>query len=325
MKRVMLSLLLCLSVLAGTGQEARRFRFLSWNVENLFDTLHDEGHDDLAFLPDGEYGWDSSRYWRKQGNLARIILDACGLQPVDIVGLYEVENDSVIRDLTRRTRMASLGYEYVVTESEDLRGVDVALLYQPATFRLLSATPHRVPHDAESERPTRDILHCSGVLPLGDTLDVVLVHFPSRRGGVKASEPYRLRAATVVRHIIDSLNVVRQQPSVVVMGDCNDEPRDKSVRLMAGDNLQIMTSDPDHPKDIFGTYYYQHAWSQIDNMLVSRHAIERYAIGRCQIFAPEHLIEYDAEGFPLPRRTYRGPSYHGGISDHLPLLLDLWY
>ena len=325
MKRVMLSLLLCLCVLVGASQEARRFRFLSWNVENLFDTLHDEGHDDQQFLPDGEYRWDSHRYWRKQGNLARIILEACELQPVDIVGLYEVENDSVVHDLIRRTRLAHLGYDYVMTESRDLRGVDVALLYQPATFRLLSATPHRITYNAEQERPTRDILHCSGVMPRGDTLDVVLVHFPSRRGGVKASEPYRLRAATIVRHIIDSLHAVRRQPSVVVMGDCNDEPRNKSIRLMAGDDMKVMTSNPAHPKNIFGTYYYQHAWSQIDNMLVSAGAVTRYKIDSCAIFAPKPLLEYDADGFPFPCRTYRGPSYHGGISDHLPLILDLWY
>lgn len=325
MKRIVLSLLLCLCVFAGASQEARRFRFLSWNVENLFDTLHDEGRDDLEFLPDGEYCWDSYRYWRKQGKLARTLLEACGLQPVDVVGLYEVENDSVIRDLTRRTRLAHLGYEYVVTQSRDLRGVDVALLYHPATFRLLSAAPHRVPHDAERERPTRDILHCSGVMPRGDTLDVILVHFPSRRGGVKASEPYRLRAATVVRGLIDSLHAVRRQPSIVVMGDCNDEPRNKSIRLMAGDDLQIMTSNPQHPKDILGTYYFQRAWSQIDNILVSHDAVRRYGVGPCSIFAPAHLIEYDADGFPFPFRTYRGPSYHGGVSDHLPLILDLWY
>lgn len=298
---------------------------MSWNVENLFDTIHDAGCDDWQFLPDGELHWDSSRYWRKQGSIARTIFEACGLQPVDIVGLYEVENDSVIRDLTRSTRLAHLGYEYVVTKSEDQRGIDLALLYQPSTFRLLSATPHRIAYNSEKERPTRDILHCSGVLPRGDTLDVVLVHFPSRRGGVKVSEPYRLRAAKMVRSILDSLSTVRQRPAIVVMGDCNDEPHNKSVRTMAGGDMTTLTANPNHPKHIGGTYYFQHAWNQIDNILVSHDAIQLFDIEHCSIFAPEYLLEYDADGYPLPHRTYRGPTYHGGVSDHLPLLLDLWY
>lgn len=334
MKRIFLLLFALIVLCAASAQRDRRFRIMEYNCENLFDTLHDAGKDDHEFLPTGQNLWGTYRYWAKQGALARVILEAGGLQPVDLVGMCEVENDSVLRDLTRRTRLAALGYEYVVSDSRDLRGVDVALLYQPYTFRLVDSHCYRVPYDAGEERPTRDILHCAGVLPVGDTLDVILVHFPSRRGGANATAPYRQRAAEVVSGVADSLQRVRRRPLVVVMGDCNDEPSDRSLQTIAQAGFVNFAVDaqPDGANDwapmmhyIEGTYYYQREWSRIDNVLVGRPAVERFRPQPCTIFCPDYLLEADRDGFPMPFRTYRGPAYHGGTSDHLPLLLDLWY
>lgn len=350
--------LFCLFALATTAgaQELRRFRLQSWNVENLYDTLKTADRDDGDFLPDGRYGWNTPRYWTKQGHLARTILEAGGLQPVDVVALCEVENDSVVHDLCRRTRLASLGYDYVVSDSPDLRGIDVALIYQPTSFRLLNHSTHGVPHDSLSERPTRDVMLCSGVIPTGDTLDIIVVHFPSRRGGQHASAPYRLRAADVVCRLADSLRAVRHRPAIVVMGDCNDEPHDLSLqrigehgfdncareaRAVGGDPATPLPDSALQPRrhrrrqadaprakamrSIKGTYFFQKEWSRIDNVLVSHEAAARFKAGSCSILAPDYLLETDASGFPIPFRTYRGPSYHGGVSDHLPLVLDLWY
>ena len=335
MKRYFSLLVLCLVVCCSMSQDLRRFRVMEWNCENLFDTLHDYGKDDREFLPDGEYQWDTPRYWTKQRRLASTILDAGGLQPVDLIGMCEVENDSVVRDLVRHTRLARLGYEYVMTQSADLRGVDVALVYQPYTFRLVAHRAFRVPYNAEKEHPTRDVLWAAGVIPTGDTLDVVVVHFPSRRNGERETAPYRLRAAGVVRQVVDSICLHRRQPAVIVMGDCNDEPRDASLRHVAGTDLcnvsaHAMVAGKRSKKRspqryVQGTYYYQGLWSRIDNILVSNSALPRYHAIEAQIFAPDYLLEGDKDGYPIPYRTYRGPSYHGGISDHLPLLLDLWY
>lgn len=335
MKRYFSLLLLCLVACCLMSQDLRRFRVMEWNCENLFDTLHDYGKDDMAFLPDGDYRWDSPRYWTKQRRLASTILEAGGLQPVDLIGMCEVENDSVVHDLVRRTRLARLGYDFVMTQSADVRGIDVALLYQPYTFRLVAHNAFRIPHDAAKERPTRDVMWAAGVLPTGDTLDVIVVHFPSRRGGKTVTEPYRLRAAQVVRHVIDSVCQHRLQPALIVMGDCNDEPRDASLRLMAGTDLQNVSADAvvagmsprrrSKLRLIQGTYCYQGLWSRIDNVLVSSSVLLRYHATEAQIFAPDYLLEADKDGYPIPYRTYRGPSYHGGVSDHLPLIWDLWY
>lgn len=336
MKRVFLFLVLCVAFFVGEAQDRRRFCLLEYNVENCFDTIHTEGKDDSQFLPDGEYRWNSSRYWHKLSDLSRVIFDVGGLQPIDVIALCEVESDSVLHDLTRRTRLAALGYEYVITHSPDVRGVNVALLYQPLTFRLVSHSSCSVPYNTEKERPTRDILLCTGVLPTGDTLDVVAVHFPSRRGGERASRPYRMRAAKVVRHITDSLKSVRLHPYIAVMGDCNDTPSDASLRHIAKGGFVNLSASavaingfagPLRAwRSITGTYYFQQEWSRIDNILLSKPAVDHFFIPLpAQIFAPDYLLENDKDGFPVPFRTYRGPGYHGGVSDHLPLYLDIFY
>lgn len=334
MKRTFLLFLLlcCLSV--AEAQHDLRFRVMEYNCENLFDTIHDYGKEDVAFTPDGEYAWGTHRYWKKQGDLSRVILEAGGLQPVDLVGLCEVENDSVITHLIRRTRLAALDYEYVMTDSRDVRGIDVALLYQPYTFRLVEKNIFRVSHNPEKERPTRDILLCSGVVPTGDTLDVMVVHFPSRRGGASLTEDYRCRAAKVVCHVADSLQQVRHNPAILVMGDCNDEPRDRSLRTIESAGFRNLSAEAKAEgnsenkkklRTIQGTYYYKKEWSRIDNILLSRDAVKRSGASGAFIFAPDYLLEPDSDGFPMPFRIYRGSGYHGGVSDHLPLVLDLWY
>lgn len=334
MKRIFLFLVLCAAFLAGKAQDRHRFRLVEYNVENCFDTINTVGKDDAQFLPDGEYRWNSACYWRKLSDLSRVILDLGGLQPVDVVALCEVESDSVLHDLTRRTRLASLGYEYVITHGPDLRGVNVALLYQPLTFRLVSHRSFSVPYDPERERPTRDVLLCSGVLPMGDTLDVVAVHFPSRRGGARASSPYRERAAQVVRHVTDSLQSVRSHPIIAVMGDCNDTPSDPSLLHIAKGGFVNLSASavamngngPLHGRNhIAGTYCYQQEWSRIDNILLSAPAVDRFSVQSAFIYAPDYLLEPDKDGFPIPFRTYRGAFYHGGVSDHLPLCLDILY
>lgn len=316
-------------------QPDRRFRAMWWNVENLYDTLHDANCDDHEFLPTAPRRWNHYRYWRKQGHLAKIILAAGGLTPVDLVGLGEVENDSVIYDLCHRTRLARLGYEAIVSRSHDLRGIDLALLYQPENFYPIAHQQWEVPRDTLRERPTRPILHVAGRTVTGDTLDILLAHFPSRRGGVSATEPYRLRAAQLAVNLIDSLSHCRSHLQVLMMGDLNDEPRNASIRRILAQRLTPLSTHarplPEKDNDdIEGTYFFQQRWSRIDHILVSDHLLRtsnplHTAAHHCHIFAYPLLLEENQPHRHQPRHTYLGPHYHGGISDHLPLLLDLWY
>ena len=113
----------------------QRFRVATWNIENAFDTVHDEGKDDLEFLPRAERRWHSGRYWRKLRGITQTL---AAMELPALVGFQEVENDTVLRDLTRRTALWPARYKYVITDSPDERGVDVALLYNPKVFSLLS-------------------------------------------------------------------------------------------------------------------------------------------------------------------------------------------
>ena len=217
---VLLLLLLAFAAI-GRAQEESRFRVATYNVENLFDTIPSPYHDDSEFLPDAAKAWHGGRYWKKLGMLARAIAAIGDVRPAALVALCEVEGDTVLTHLTRRTSLARLGYEYTVTHSADERGLNVALLYQPELFRPISWAALRVPHRAGKERPTRDGLHVSGQCPTGATLDVFVCHFPSRRGGTRLTDPYRRRAAETVRCAVDSLLAVRGRCNIIIMGDFN--------------------------------------------------------------------------------------------------------
>ena len=140
---VWLSALLCgwSAWLPVKGQQP--FRVMFYNVENLFDCRHDSLKEDREFLPDGEKKWTPARYWRKLDALSKVVAAVGEERLPDLVGLCEVENDSVLFDLTRRSSLRALGYRYVATHSPDVRGIDVALLYQPGSFRLLES--HEIP------------------------------------------------------------------------------------------------------------------------------------------------------------------------------------
>ena len=221
MNRLTAVLLAVLTASTCLLAEGRRYRVMTYNVENLFDTCHDNGKSDEEFLPDGERKWNSWRYWKKLGDLARVVAAAGGDEPASLVALCEVENDSVVRDLARRTMLRRLGYEYIVTRGPDARGIDVALLYQPGRFRPVGIRSVRVAYTSPTERPTRDILYVEGLVPTGDTLDVFVCHFPSRSGGAARSEAYRCRAAATLRRLCDSLFRTRSEARLLIMGDFN--------------------------------------------------------------------------------------------------------
>lgn len=301
-------------------------RVLSWNLENLFDTRDDADTNDEEYLPEGERHWTPYRYWQKLTEVARVVValeDEGGIP--DIIGLCEVENDTVLTALTRRSPLRQLDYSYVMTNSEDARGIDVALLYQPARFRLLTSRSIRVPSREQGLRPTRDILYAKGLVLTStgiDTLHVFVVHLPSRAGG-RAGDKNRRLAAQTLWAAVDSVggwgSVVGHGaygaalPLILVMGDFNAGPRDK---IFKGAPLRL-TDDPHAP----GTYCYRGYWQWLDHILISPSLLT--AGPAMPVMLPWLLEENRTYGGDMPRRTYRGPTYHGGISDHLPILITL--
>ena len=314
---------------------------MQYNVENLFDTVRSATHNDADFTPEGRNHWTSGRYWAKLSGLARVIASAGGASPIDLVGMVEVENDSVLRDLTKRTLLRTMGYEYCITHGRDARGINVALLYQPAKFRVLTAATMPVVPLAD-ERPTRDILCVEGVLPTRDSLTVFVVHFPSSRGGYGVASDYRSYVAGVLRAQVDSIQTVRRDANIVVMGDMNDElsapcfSESLGARMMSadGDAEELMLYEapptPMFHEAVGGTYFYQNQWGQIDHILLSASMLRgdqvRVAERGWKIFDAPFLLETGQKwgGKSLqPKRTFLGTSYHSGCSDHLPLLVHL--
>ncbi len=314
------------------------FRIMFYNVENLFDTIDDPLKNDDEFLPDGPMNWQPWKYWEKLRNITRVITAIGGMYSPALVGLCEIENDSVVYDLARRSPLRAQGYEYIVTHSPDERGMDVALLYQRHQFNLLDKNEYEVVFSDKVVRPTRNILHAAGRIVSGDTLDVFVCHWPSRSGGQRESEPARLDAATLLRRKVDSLFMIRKSTHIVIMGDFNDGPHDKSIfRMLKAKSRRHYRSDKElynlffhrlKEKD-FGTYFFRGRWEVLDQFIVSGNLLRednRIYIkgGEAHIFKPDFLLQEDkASGIKRPYRTHYGPRYVGGFSDHLPVYLDI--
>lgn len=338
-------LLLCLLLLPEGWAQQHSFRMVSYNVENLFDCTDDSLKADDEYLPEGYRRWTPKRYRHKLNEIAKTLL-ALGHEdeaPV-LVGLYEVENEQVMEALTRQTPLRSVRYRYLMTSSDDVRGIDIALLYRPDCFRLLSSQSIRA--NLPGQRPTRDILHVSGTFfaATRDTLDLFLLHLPSRMSGTHETEPYRCHITQSVRQAIDSLYLVRQHPCILLMGDFNEGPEGKALAEVLQVQPLPQNSEPTDTalynllakrspssfRAIKGSYKYRGHWELIDHLLASGTLLQAKANHL-------HLLPETAEVAPLPflltddrlyggqcpLRTYYGVNYLGGPSDHLPLVVEI--
>lgn len=294
--------------------------FMELNCENLFDTRHDSLKNDQEFLPDGSYKWTPYRYWAKLNHLGQEIVAQSDPVP-DFVAMCEVENDSVMFDLTKRSLLRNAGYEYVMTSSPDERGIDVALLYQPASFALLHSHSIRI-KPLPDTRPTRDILYASGLLITGDTLHIFVVHAPSRRGGEQASRPYRLLVASQLAEAVDSVYAISSDAKIIIAGDFNDYADSPALQYLYEHHLINISSDAQGSHGAKATYRWHGEWRSLDQILCSPSLAARKqssVIGDLPF-----LLEDDEKyGGKKPYRTYLGPRYLGGYSDHLPLVVQL--
>ena len=287
------------------------------NCENLFDTRHDSLKNDQEFLPDGSYKWTPYRYWAKLNHLGQEIVAQSDPVP-DFVAMCEVENDSVMFDLTKRSLLRNAGYEYVMTSSPDERGIDVALLYQPASFALLHSHSIRI-KPLPDTRPTRDILYASGLLITGDTLHIFVVHAPSRRGGEQVSRPYRLLVASQLAEAVDSVYAISRDAKIIIAGDFNDYADSPALQYLYEHHLINMSADAQGSHGAKATYRWHGDWRSLDQILFSP-SLSRLKMS-CQIGDLPFLLEDDEKyGGKKPFRTYLGPRYLGGYSDHLPLV-----
>ncbi|MEN8121489.1 MAG: hypothetical protein ABFS35_14145 [Bacteroidota bacterium] len=313
------------------------FTIVFYNVENLFDTINNPNKIDEQFLPDSIKKWNTGRYKKKINDLGKVISSINVNELPELVGLCEVENKAVLNDLANGRFLSKEKYAVVHEESPDARGIDVALLYRKNEFKYLNHKIHRIYYGFEPETTTRDILYVKGKLKNGKNLHVFVNHWSSRRDGQDESEPKRLHTAKILRSKIDSILKDNRKAKIVILGDFNDEPTNKSLYevlnatndLRSGNYRELYNLMFDKSLNGMGTYNYRGNWNMLDNIIVSKSLLvnkKAYIVSSDggQIFRKRWMM-YDnvKTGQMIPSKTYGGPNYYGGISDHLPVYVIL--
>ncbi|MDO4756857.1 MAG: endonuclease, partial [Parabacteroides sp.] len=339
-----------LFILTQTLASQTGFRVMSYNVENLFDCKDDPHTADEDFTPTGSRYWTPKRFYHKLQQIARVITAAGEWDTPILIGLCEVENDSVLFKLLHHTPLRHQYYQYRITHGKDLRGINVALLYQRDRFKCLGHKEYPIFFTNKSSKPSRNILHVWGELLNKELLHVFVCHFPSRYGGEKESESARFDAARTLRALCDSLYSIAPQSHFLIMGDFNDTPKDISIRQIldaqplpnpsASDSEAIsipFSATQESSLQLYnlctekystGSHKYQGEWSQLDQIIVSSSLIHpqsplQVLPQTLQIMSPSFLLIKDKTWYgKRPYRTYYGYKYEGGYSDHLPIIVD---
>lgn len=307
------------------------YTVLSYNVENLFDTVDDPKVPDEEFLPSAKKKWNEERYQKKLNDLAKVISGVNPQEVPEIVGLMEVENRAVLEDLISTHTLKNHQYGIIHKESPDYRGIDVALIYRRDAFRVISYETLPVVFAKDPRFKTRDILHVVGKIK-DQKVHVFVNHWPSRVGGEDKTEPKRLQAARVLKRKVDEVMALDSKANIVIMGDMNDEPANVSLLEILGAkspetgaklvNLMI----PDDRKGD-GSYFYRGDWNMLDNMIVSREMITGKKIkiedNKGGIYRSEWMIFTNRNGARTPNRTYVSDKYTGGVSDHFPVYFKM--
>lgn len=290
---------------------------LFYNVENYFDSVNDSLINDDEFTPDGIRHWTKFRQRDKRDKIAQVILASSGWNPPSIVGLCEIENRSVLDDLVKNSPLRKLEYHIIHRESPDHRGIDVALLYKDDDFRPIDTCWLPIRTKSGAIKKTREILYCKGVILPEDTIHLFVNHWPSRYGGQMRSEPSRILAAKTLRHTLDSIKEQEPNALYLIMGDFNDYPCNRSIKeILCKDDCVNLALEFDTQE--IGSHKYKGKWGMLDQMIVSK----QWAKSSLSIVDLKFLLEDDSRYFgQKPLRTYVGPRYVGGFSDHLPILL----
>lgn len=288
--------------------ERQTFRIVSYNVENYFDYEDDSLKNDNDFLPEGTHHWTYQKYRFKQYGIAKVIATLTEENCPAIVGLYEVENDKCLFDLLNYN-LPNFDYRFVHFESADMRGIDVALLFDTKQFEVIDARP--IAYPKIEGKASRDLLYTIGRVSSGDTLHLFLCHMPSKVND--NSETLQDNVYNLIQTHIDSLLSINAHSQIIVMGDMNRAPQEN---LRGLHNLMLPFAQKHQ-----GTYKFESTWECLDQFFVSPSLISS-----CQahIYSPDWLLEKDKRYLgKKPKRTYIGWRYNHGFSDHLPIYLDI--
>lgn len=311
-------IILCLSSCLQ-AQERDSVLTVFWNLENFFDyTDQGTGESDKEFSSMGSRHWTRKRFYHKCDNIAKALMwmeDRYGRMP-DVVGFAEVENRGVLARLLNSTLLRKYDYRIVHQDSDDHRGIDVALIYRASSFSLVSHSL-RTPESEGEPLSTRDILHVCLEDTDGFRTHFMVNHHPSKYGGSSESESRRNAAMKALRHICDSISEISAFP-LISMGDFNDTPDAEAFSLVEG--VLVNKGTDLHMKGV-GSIRYEGRWELIDMFMVSPEIDKVTQMEVCRV--PFLMTWEKKHPGEKPLRTYSGPGYIGGVSDHCPIVL--WY
>ncbi|MFC2111209.1 endonuclease [Bacteroidota bacterium] len=336
-------------------REAKGVRIVFYNVENLFDIYNDSLKRDEDFTPEGKNHWDNYKYYKKQNNIAKVLMNVGGWEAPAIIGLCEIENRFVLNHLVYKTSLKKFNYKIVHFESPDRRGIDNGLLYRPEKFKPIYSKAIGIDCPFDKNLRTRDILYVKGLVLNHDTIHIFVNHWPSRWGGQAASEPKRMFVAKVQKEVVDSILKVNPEANIMIMGDLNDEPQDKSLiesleakspidfnhQITSGSCNIYQNIKPSLLYNLMSEKKYRHQgslvykdkigynWNMFDQIIVSGALLAgnkklNIKNNKAEIFKSSYLLEEKENGILVPFRTFSGPRYLGGFSDHLPVYIDIF-
>lgn len=311
-----------------------------YNVENLFDTINNPNTFDDDYTRKGKNHYTSKIYWDKIEKLSTVIsqigFDKTNTSPA-LIGLAEIENRFVLQDLINAEKLKNKQYQIIHFDSPDVRGIDVALLYQEKYFTPISQEKFEVKLWETSGKRiyTRDILLVSGILD-NELIHIIVNHWPSRRGGHIKSNPKREKAAYITQQIISKINLENENAKIIVMGDFNDDPIDKSVKigLKASTELELIPNTLYNPmekmyKNGLNTLGYRDGLNLFDQILMSDDCISldknyiSFKFYKAGIFNPNYIITPKGRYKGYPFRSFQYNNYTGGYSDHFPVYVYL--
>jgi len=302
-----------------------------YNLENLFDTVDDPNTLDDDFTPNGFKKWTPKRYKRKIYKLAKTISEigngTSKNLPV-LLGVAEVENDTVIRDLLNAEHLKKINYGFVHYDSPDERGIDTALIYHKDFFEVIRSEPITLMvNDSEGVRDTtRDILYVHGKLN-GEAIHVFVNHWPSRKDGAGETIHKRLKAAQTINKYMIKIEEQYQNPNYIIMGDFNDDPNSESIKSLMKSGKLYNPMDNLHMPFKRGSANYKNEWSLFDQIIVSHNFLNHekgtHSFANANIFDEQFLTEFKGKYKGTPYRTYSGRKYIGGYSDHFPVYIQL--
>ncbi len=297
-----------------------------YNLENLFDTAHDEYTLDEDYTPNGEFQWSEDRYNRKIQNLANVISKIGRKQselPPVFIGVAEVENDTCLEDLINDEKLKPHQYDFVHYNSPDERGIDVAFLYQKKHFELIYSDnyPLMLIDNSGDRDYTRDVLLVHGKL-FGKPVYIIVNHWPSRNNGANSSDYKRVQAAKLVIDIINDIYKENEKAKIIIMGDFNDDPNSNSIKniLMSDAFFNPMLALQQNKK---GSVRYSNKWFLFDQIIMSDNLLnkspDQLKFISAEIFDDHFLQELKGKRKGSPKRTYIGKWHLGGYSDHFPV------